>query len=112
MVEGAEAQKRFLNNGAVKGSSVVDVWDAASSTASEVKNYADSLAKGKTSGLLSSMNKQFSQRLKNLPEGSKQVFMIDMTDFNIPREMQEKIRESFLNGKNTDFVEVQFFKRD
>jgi hypothetical protein len=38
--------------------------------------------------------------------------MIDMTDFNIPSEMQEKIRETFLNGKNTDFVDVQFFKRD
>ncbi len=112
LVERAEAQKRFLNNGAAKGSSVVDVWDAATSTAYEVKNYAKSLEKGNTSGLLSSMNKQYSQRLKNLPEGSKQVFMIDMTDFNIPREMQEKIRETFLNGKNTDFVEVQFFKRD
>jgi RHS repeat-associated protein len=67
LVEGAEAQKRFLNNGAVKGSSVVDVWDAATKTAFEVKNYSGSLSKGKTSGLLSSMNKQYSQRLKNLP---------------------------------------------
>lgn len=112
MVEGAEAQKRFLNNGAVKGSSVVDVWDAASSTAFEVKNYAGSLAKGKTSGLLSSMNKQFSQRLKNLPEGSKQVFMIDMTDFNIPHEIQEKIIESFSKGKDASNFEIKFFKRE
>ena len=114
-VEGGQRQTRFLAdgaNGSTKGSSVVDVWDAATSTAYEVKNYAGSLSKGRTSGLVSNMNKQYAQRLKNLPDGSKQVFMIDMTDFNIPREMQNKIRETFMNGKDGGNVQIRFFTRE
>jgi RHS repeat-associated protein len=111
-VEGGIAQKRFLNNGSFKGSSVVDVWDEVTLTAFEVKNYAGSLAKGNTSGLVSKMNSQFAQRLENLPEGAKQVFKIDMTEFNLSKEMQEKIKETFLKGKDGNRVAIEFFIRE
>ncbi len=95
----------------LKGSSIVDVWDKASSTAFEVKNYAKSLESGNYSGLVSNMSKQYQQRLSNLPEGAKQVFKVDMTEFNIPREMQSKIRDTFMKGKDASNVKIEFFTR-
>lgn len=115
--KGGEAQKVFKSGEAqqtskrIKGSSVVDVWDNASKTAFEVKNYAKSLESGNYSGLVSTMNKQFQQRLLNLPKDSKQVFKIDMTEYKIPKEMQQKIRESFMKGKNGQDVKLEFFTR-
>lgn len=95
----------------IKGSSVVDVWDNATQTAFEVKNYTKSLQSGNYSGLVSNMSKQYQQRLTNLPEGAKQVFKIDITDVKLSKEMQTKIVESFMKGKDANIVQVQFFTR-
>ncbi len=95
----------------IKGSSVPDVWDNATQTAFEVKNYTKSLQSGNYSGLVSNMSKQYQQRLTNLPEGAKQVFKIDITDVKLSKEMQTKIVESFMKGKDANIVQVQFFTR-
>lgn len=95
----------------IKGSSAVDVWSSATNTAFEVKNYAKSLQSGNYSGLVSNMSKQYQQRLSNLPDGAKQVFKIDMTDYNIPKDMQTKIIDNFMKGKDADIVQIQFFTR-
>ena len=116
-IDGGEAQKVFKGGEAqqtaqrVKGSSVVDVWDKATNTAFEVKNYAKSLASGNYSGLVSNMSKQYQQRLTNLPEGAKQVFKVDITDVKVSKEMQTKIIDSFMKGKDPNIVQVQFFTR-
>jgi hypothetical protein len=95
----------------IKGSSAVDVWSSATNTAFEIKNYAKSLQSGNYSGLVSNMSKQYQQRLSNLPDGAKQVFKIDMTDYNIPKDMQAKIIDNFMKGKDADIVQIQFFTR-
>lgn len=116
-IEGGEAQKVFKGGEAqqtaqrVKGSSVVDVWDKATQTAFEVKNYSKSLASGNYSGLVSNMSKQYQQRLTNLPEGAKQVFKVDITDVKVTKDMQNKIIDSFMKGKDPNIVQVQFFTR-
>ena len=53
------------------------------------------------------MTKQYNERLVNLTEGAKQVFMVDMTDFNLSKDMQVKIKDKFMEGKNSENVKIE-----
>ena len=102
------AQKSFINGQEVpygtKGSVRPDYYKNGYSV--DIKNYNIENASGR-SNLTRNIEKQYYQRIKNLPEGTKQSVMIDVRGQNVSDADLKALYNSIMNRTNDD-IEILF----
>jgi len=105
-----EKQKSFLDGKEVDygtpGSSRPDGYKPGSSL--EIKNYNIETAQGR-SNLVNNVSKQINERIKNLPEGTKQIIVIDVRGQNYTQDILDSI-VSRIMSKTKVKVEIRFYR--
>ena len=106
-----DAQKSFINGEEVpygtKGSVRPDYYKDGYSV--DIKNYNVESASGR-SNLARNIEKQYYQRIENLPEGTKQSVMIDIRDQNVTDADLSALYDDIM--KRTDNGVEILFKMD
>jgi hypothetical protein len=94
-------QKSFIDGEEVKygtsGSSRPDLYQNGSSI--EIKNYNITTSTGR-SNVARNIEKQYLQRLEDLPAGTNQTVMIDVRGQNVTDEILESLHDNIMNRTN------------
>ena len=103
-----DAQKSFINGEAVpygtKGSVRPDYYKDGFSV--DIKNYNVESASGR-SNLARNIEKQYYQRIENMPDGTKQSVMIDVRGQNVSDEALDALYDDIMRRTNNG-VEILF----